>query len=93
MEQLLTYLPDVLTWSNLLVLVCGSIGGLFFGAMPGLSSPNHGCGPAGALHLLHASCSLTAAPGRRVYFRRGRRVHLGHPAEHSGGPGLHRHPA
>lgn len=37
MEQLLTYLPDVLTWSNLLVLVCGSIGGLFFGAMPGLS--------------------------------------------------------
>ena len=37
MEQLLAYLPDVLTWSNFLVLVCGSLGGLFFGAMPGLS--------------------------------------------------------
>lgn len=37
MEQLIEYLPNVLTWSNFLVLVCGSVGGLFFGAMPGLS--------------------------------------------------------
>ena len=52
MEQLLTYLPDVLTWSNLLVLVCGSIGGLFFGAMPGLS-------PVSYTHLtLPTICSV-----------------------------------
>lgn len=37
MDQLIEYLPAVFTWANLLVLVCGSIGGLFFGAMPGLS--------------------------------------------------------
>ena len=37
MEQLLDYLPAVFTWSNFLVLACGSLGGLLFGAMPGLS--------------------------------------------------------
>lgn len=37
MDQLLEYLPVVFTWTNFLVLVCGSIGGMFFGAMPGLS--------------------------------------------------------
>ena len=31
------YLPDVFSWLNLLVLIASSIGGLFFGAMPGLS--------------------------------------------------------
>ncbi|MGE9985653.1 tripartite tricarboxylate transporter permease [Desulfovibrio sp. SGI.169] len=31
------YLSDVFSWLNLLVLIASSIGGLFFGAMPGLS--------------------------------------------------------
>ena len=31
------YLPDAFSWLNLLVLIVSSIGGLFFGAMPGLS--------------------------------------------------------
>ncbi len=35
--EVFDYLPLVLTWSNLLVLIVGSVGGLFFGAMPGLS--------------------------------------------------------
>ena len=30
-------LPQVFTWMNLLVLLTASMGGLFFGAMPGLS--------------------------------------------------------
>ncbi len=37
MDQFLEYLPAVFTWSNLLILFLGSVGGLFFGAMPGLS--------------------------------------------------------
>lgn len=37
MEQFIQYFPAALSWSNLAVLICGSIGGLFFGAMPGLS--------------------------------------------------------
>ena len=37
MEQFFAYFPAALSWSNLAVLVAGSAGGLFFGAMPGLS--------------------------------------------------------
>ena len=37
MEQFFTYLPSVFTPGNLAVLILGSAGGLFFGAMPGLS--------------------------------------------------------
>lgn len=37
MEQLIHYFPEALSWTNLLFLVLGSVGGLFFGAMPGLS--------------------------------------------------------
>lgn len=37
MEQLFSYIPAVFTWFNFLVLVAGSIGGIIFGAMPGLS--------------------------------------------------------
>ena len=36
-EQFLTYLPSAFSWGNLAVLILGSAGGLFFGAMPGLS--------------------------------------------------------
>lgn len=35
--EIFQYLPDVFSWVNLLVLIASSIGGLFFGAMPGLS--------------------------------------------------------
>lgn len=37
MEQFLTYFPSAFSWGNLAVLILGSAGGLFFGAMPGLS--------------------------------------------------------
>lgn len=37
MDQLLEYLPQVFSWTNLLVLTGGTVGGLLFGAMPGLS--------------------------------------------------------
>lgn len=37
MTEFLHYFPEVLSWMNLLVLVASSLGGLFFGAMPGLS--------------------------------------------------------
>ncbi|MCQ2444038.1 MAG: tripartite tricarboxylate transporter permease [Mailhella sp.] len=37
MENLLNALPEVFTWLNMLVLLTASMGGLFFGAMPGLS--------------------------------------------------------
>lgn len=37
MNEFLQYLPDALSWSNLLILLVSSLGGLFFGAMPGLS--------------------------------------------------------
>lgn len=37
MEQFFHYFPEALSWGNLSVLVLGSMGGLFFGAMPGLS--------------------------------------------------------
>ena len=36
-EQFLTYFPSAFSWGNLAVLILGSAGGLFFGAMPGLS--------------------------------------------------------
>lgn len=36
-EQLFHYFPAALSWGNLAVLLAGTIGGLFFGAMPGLS--------------------------------------------------------
>lgn len=35
--EFLQYLPEIFSWINLLVLIASSIGGLFFGAMPGLS--------------------------------------------------------
>lgn len=37
MEQFFAYFPAALSWNNLAVLAAGSAGGLFFGAMPGLS--------------------------------------------------------
>lgn len=37
MEQFLLHLPLVFDWMNLLALLAGTAGGLFFGAMPGLS--------------------------------------------------------
>lgn len=37
MSEFLQYLPNAFSWSNMLVLILSSIGGLFFGAMPGLS--------------------------------------------------------
>ena len=37
MEQFLLHLPLVFDWMNLLALLAGTVGGLFFGAMPGLS--------------------------------------------------------
>ena len=37
MEQFLTYFPSAFSWGNLALLILGSAGGLFFGAMPGLS--------------------------------------------------------
>ncbi len=37
MSELLNAMPNVFTWLNLFVLLAASMGGLFFGAMPGLS--------------------------------------------------------
>ena len=91
MEQLLEYLPNVLTWSNFLVLVCGSVGGLFFGAMPGLS-------PTMAVALLvpftfYMPPVPPAPAGCGLYFRRGGRLHFGHFVKHPRGARLHCHPA
>ncbi|MDL2307667.1 tripartite tricarboxylate transporter permease [Desulfovibrio sp. OttesenSCG-928-C06] len=35
--EMLSYFGDIFTFQNLLILLLGSIGGIFFGAMPGLS--------------------------------------------------------
>lgn len=37
MAEFLQYLPDAFSWMNIFVLIVSSLGGLFFGAMPGLS--------------------------------------------------------
>ena len=85
MEQFLTYFPSAFSWGNLAVLILGSAGGLFFGAMPGLS-------PTMAVALLVPFTFYLPDPSwRRVHQRCGGRLHLGHPAEHSRSAFKHRH--